>query len=238
MNDLDDRLRTTLNELAGTVAPNPHARADLERRLARRLPRRPVLVAAAAAVVVAAVAIPVALNQSGAPTPGVPPSVTDSAEPRTTTTLPNGAGPIVLGRFDHYGASVAAVLSVTAMTDGEHWCIDVSGPVEDTLDLPGDCGVVPTWPANVPPGSVVVTHPVLGEQAPDSGPLPHLKLFMTSPQVTTLVVRRADGQPVSVNQLAATPGATFYLADFAGPTEGFGYTAKDAAGNVLEDAIT
>lgn len=243
MNDLDDRLRTTLDELAGTVPPSPHARADLERRLTRRGRRRPLLVAAAAAVVVAAVAIPVALSQGGGPTPrrvATPPTTMDTGVPTTTTTLPNGdlAGPIELGRFKYNDVTQVTMLSVTAMNDGEHWCMNAYAPPgRDSYPI-GFCEIVPSWPADVPPGAVVKTYPVFGERTPDSGPLPHLKVFLTSPAVATLEVRRADGQPVTVTEVAKTSGATWFLADFAGLTEGFGYTAKDAAGNVLEDAIT
>jgi hypothetical protein len=246
MNNLDDRLRTTLNELAGTVPPSPRARADLERRLARR-GRRPLLIAAAAAVVVASGVVSVALSQSGNPVSGpaatAPPSVTSDVPtftaPKPTFTLPNGdlAGPIELGRFEYEGDTLVVMMSVVAMTDGEHWTMEAYGPVDNPWPT-SYSNVVPTWPADVPPGRVVKTYPVLGEQAPDSGPLPHLMVFLTSPAVTTLEVRRADGQPVTVNQIAKTSGATWFLADFAGPTEGLGFTAKDAAGNVLEDAIT
>jgi hypothetical protein len=242
MNDLDDRLRTTLGQLAGTVPPSTHPRADLERRLARR-GRRPMLVAVAAAVAVAALVVSVALSQSGDPAPRrvatPPPEVFTGGGGRTTYTLPNGdlAGPVELGRFEYERDTLVAMLSVVAMNDGEHWNIRVYGPVDNTFPF-GASYVVPTWPTKDPPGRVVETYPVLGEEGMDSGPLPQLKLFVTSPQVTTLVVRRADGQPVTVNQVATTPGANFYLADFAGSTEGFGYTAKDAAGNLLEEAIT
>jgi hypothetical protein len=240
MNDLEDRLRTTLGQLAGTVPPSPRPRADLERRLVRR-GRRPMLIAVAAAVAVAVLVVSVALSENGDPAPRrvatPPPEVFTGG--RTTYTLPNGdlAGPIELGRFENYGDSLVAMLSVVAMNDGEHWNIRVYGPVDNPFST-GASYIVPTWPTKVPPGRVVETYPVLGEGGVDSGPLPQLKLFVTSPQVTTLVVRRADGQPVIVKQVVTTPGATFYLADFAGPTEGFGYTAKDAAGNVLEEAIT
>jgi len=242
MNDLDDRLRSTLHELAGTVPPSPHARADLARRLTRR-DRRPMLVAAAAMLVVATVVVSVAVTHGDDPDPG-PTATAPSGDHgpgwsrMTTTKLPNGdlAGPIELGRFKDHDVTYVVMLSVVAMSDGEHWSLEAWGPPDTTWPT-GYGNLVPTWPAEAP-GSVVQTHPVLGEGGIDSGPLSHLMLFLTSPAVTALEVRRGDGQPVTVRQVAKTPGATFYLADFAGPTAGFGYTATDAAGNVLESAIT
>jgi len=244
MNDIEDRLRTGLHDLADTVPPSQDARADLEHRLTRR-GRRPLLVAAAAAVVVAAVVVPVALTQSGDPgsdhvaTP--PPSTTAPPWQTTTSELPNGdlTGPIELVRFDDNGVNVAAVLSVTAMTDGEHWCVELDGPAGYDASKNGYCDIVPSWPASNPPGNVVLTHALLGDgQTLYSGPTPNLMLFITSPQVVSLEVREGYGQPVTVKQVAKTPSATFYLADFPETPAGFGYTAKDAAGNVLEDAIT
>jgi hypothetical protein len=245
MNDLENRLRDRLHDLADTVPPSPHACADLDRRITRRTTRRPMLATAAAAVVLAGVLVPVALSQSGdqAPRRGATPrpSATDTWSPTTTTKLPNGdlTGWIELGRFDHDGVEMAAVLEVTAMTDGEHWCVDVDYPPGYSATLPGYCDIVPTWPAENPPDALVLTHAVLSDgQALYSDPTPNLMLFITSPQVTSLEVREAYGKPVTVTQVAKTPGAAFYLADFPETHAGFGYTAKDAAGNVLETAIT
>jgi hypothetical protein len=241
MNDLDDRLRSTLHELAGTVPATPHARVDLARRLVRRN-RRPMLVAAAAVVVAATVVVSVALNQSGDPAPGrlTTTPLTESPIPSATTTtkLPNGdlAGPVEVGRFETADITYVAMLSVIAMNNGEHWSIEAYGPPGQAWTF-GSADIVPTWPAEVP-GRFVMTHSVLGEGGVDTGPLSNLMLFVTSPAITTLEVRRGDDQPATVRQVAKTAGATFYLADFAGPTAGFGYTAKDAAGNVLESAIT
>jgi hypothetical protein len=241
MNDLDDRLRSTLHELAGTVPPTPHARVDLARRLGRQN-RRPMLVAAAALVVAATVVISVALNQDGDPAPGsltTTPLTESTVPPVTTTTkLPNGdlAGPIEVGRFETDGLTYVAMLSVIAMNNGEHWSIEAYGPPGQAWPY-SSADIVPTWPAEGA-GRFVKTHSVLNEAGIGTGPLPNLMVFFTSPTVTTLEVQSGDGQPVTVRQVAKTPGATFYLADFAGPTDGFGYTAKDAAGNVLESAIT
>jgi hypothetical protein len=234
MNHLDDRLRTTLDELAGTVPPSPHARADLERRLARGGRRRPLLAVAAAAVVVAAVTVSVALNRQSSHVATGP-----GAGVTTTTVLPGGelTGPIELGRFTNDGIEKKAVLVVTAQNDGQHWCVDVQpgGPV---FPLVGFCDIVRGWPDSAEEGSLMQTQSVLGSGPDNEGPLPNLLLFVTSPKIATLEVSAGDGRPVTVDRLAMTPEAGFYLADFGGTSAGFGYTAKDAAGNVLVTAIT
>jgi hypothetical protein len=56
--------------------------------------------------------------------------------------------------------------------------------------------------------------------------------------VARLSVRRGDGTPVTVTELDRNDHAVVYLADFAGPPDGFGYTATNADGKVLEEAIT
>ena len=53
-----------------------------------------------------------------------------------------------------------------------------------------------------------------------------------------LEVRGAYGEPVRLRELDAGDGLRLFLADFDGSTQGFGYTAYDAAGNVLDSAIT
>ncbi|MFI7677117.1 hypothetical protein [Actinophytocola sp. NPDC049390] len=227
MNDLEDRLRTGLGELADTVPPSPHARADLDRRLAGGPRRRVPLIAAAAAVVVAAVAVPVAVSGGG---PGSAPVATGptTAEPGSSTGYL--VGPVELGRFgDH-----SAVLYVREKGRGEEMCIAEQGP--EGPPVPRMCEQVPpTWPA---PMGFVLDYSVLGGDVPDSGPLPHLMLFVVAPQVHELEVRAALGEPVPLDLVAEVRGARFLLADFGGSKQGFGYTAKDANGTVLVTAIS
>ncbi len=49
---------------------------------------------------------------------------------------------------------------------------------------------------------------------------------------------RPDGTYVTPTRHETLGGATLYVADFGSSTQGFGYTAKDYAGRVLESAIT
>lgn len=235
MNDLEDRLRDSLHDLADTVPSSVNARADLDGRLTSGPWRRGLLMAAAAAVVVAAVAVPLAISGSepedtpAATMPPGPPEPTETGD----ATLPGYlAGPVELGRFGDHGA----VLSVQPKGDGEQMCIAETVPAGQPIPGATCEPVPPSWPAK--PMGFVLTRSVLGENVPDSGPLPHLMLFVVGPQVHELDVRAAFGEPVPLDLVAETPGARFYLADFGGSTQGFGYTAKDASGAVLENAIT
>jgi hypothetical protein len=194
--------------------------------------------------VLAAVVVPVALTQSGGPVSGQntpAPRATTRSQPGTTTTHPplhDLTGEVELAEFQHDGVDMVAVMTVTATPTGERWCVDVDYPPGYPATLRGYCDRVPTWPAREPPGTLVLTHGVLVEKEPGSGPVPNLLLLITSPRVTSLEVGDATGAPVPVEQVAKTPGATFYLADFPETYVGFRYTAKDAKGVVLESAIT
>ncbi|TDV50771.1 hypothetical protein [Actinophytocola oryzae] len=231
MNDLEDRLRTTLHDRADTLPPTRHARAMLDRRLTERGGHRPLLVVAAVvAVVVVGIAVPLALTgRSG--------RVASPPGPTTTRVQESGppTGEVELGRFTDHGVEKKAVLTVTAQADGEHYCLDALP--SDENPVAGYCGIVPSWPTPQPPGSLVLTRPVLGDVL-YGGPLPKLMLFVTAPQVTDLEVREAYGRPVEVRQVTRTPGAAYYLAEFPETYAGLGYTARDSAGNVLENAIT
>ncbi len=229
MNDLEDRLRTSLGELAGTVPESRDARADLDRRLAGGPRRRGVLMAAAAAVVVAAVAVPVAMSGGG---PGSAPVATEPASTEAASSPGYLAGPVELGRFGPY----RAVLYVLEKGRGEEMCVAEEGPERPQgLDLRCE-EVPPSWPAK--PMGWVLDRSVLGGNTPDSGPLPHLLLFVVAPQVHELEVRAALGDPVPLELVAETRGAKFYLADFGDSAQGFGYTAKDGNGTVLVTAIS
>jgi hypothetical protein len=228
MNDIEDRLRTTLHELADTVPPSPQARADLDHRLTRR-GRRPLLVAAAAAVVVAAVAVPVVLNQGGGQV-ATPPVMTSTPPP---TSEPGNL--VKLGIVVGAEADKTAWLKVNA--DGTGWCFVETSPGAAPEFL--ECEATPDWATAQPPNSRVLTRAVLeDDHAPYSGPFPNMLLFITAPEVATLEVREAYGQPVRLNRVPGLAGGTMYLATFPETHAGFGYTAWDAAGNVLENAIT
>jgi hypothetical protein len=231
MNDLDDRLRTTLGDLADGVPSSPHARADLDRRLARRRTGRSTLAVAAAAVVVAAgVVIPVALNQ--ADEPGGQRASTATTQTPPTSVPPGSVGLLILGSFTEGGVEKSAAL----VLQDDQWCV---AAMENVIPVPlqENCEPVPTWPQQESQ-SLVRTSSVLGDGTLYGGPLPNLLLFVTAPNVETLEVSAGDGEPVSVRVMASRLDAKFFLAEFSATPAGFGYTAKDAAGNVLESAIT
>ncbi len=236
MRAFEDRVRDSLHELADTVPASAHPRADLERRLARRRAgrrRRPALVVAAAAVVIAGVALPVALNRGGEDQPA-------ATAPHVATTTPPSEAPqdpkmgIELGSFTEDGVDRTAVFTLPSDT---RWCVARTFPPGAEPLMP-TCETVPSW-APVPEGpGHVQSRPVLGDGQLEGGPLPHLMLFVTAPTITELVVRAGDGTPVDVRTIAGNAAANYYLADFGGSTQGFGYDALDAQGNVVESAIT
>jgi hypothetical protein len=232
MNDLDDRMRSRLEDLADEVPSSPHARADLDRRLARRRTRRSTLAVAAAAVVVAVgVAIPVALNQ--ADEPGGQRAATATTQ-TPTTSVPTGSVSLILGSFTEDGVEKNAAL---VLQGEDQWCVVAVVNKEPPVLWRDDCEPVPTWPQRESQ-SLVRTSSVLGDGTLYGGPLPNLLLFVTAPNVETLEVSAGDGEPVSVDVVVSRLDAKFFLAEFSATPAGFGYTAKDAAGNVLESAIT
>jgi hypothetical protein len=232
MNDIEDRLRTALHDLADGLPASQHARADLDRRLARGTGRGRVLAIAAAAAVVAAVTVPVVLSQDGDPANG---RAATSAPPLTSASPLSEYISQPLGSFtDENGVRTSAMLSVGFRGAGENWCVSAAVGEVDVSNVP--CEPMPTWPTEH--NSLVLSRGVLSGGVLFSGPLPNLLLFVTAPQVAELEVREAHGQPVPVRRLVMTTGATFFLAEFPESYSGFGYTAKDADGNVVEQAIT
>jgi hypothetical protein len=244
MTDLEQHLRDTLHELADTVPPSANAKADFERRrTAHRGVRRPALVAAAAAVAVlagAGVAIPLALDE---PSPPAAEKKTDGLLWSRGYDWPHAdSGPHVLGTFDQDGRTVDAVAWVQGgdLCVGAGRLVAVGGQNERPPGALVDvtCGAVPRWPSGPEHSTHVETRPVLPGDGLDSGPVPGLMLFLADPVVTDLEVQRGDGSGVSVRELDRIDGLALFLADFAGSTQGFGYTAYDGAGNVVEGAIT
>lgn len=222
MNNLEDRLRATLHERAGTVPESSFAHADLTARLAGRNRRRPLHVVAAAAVVVVAVAVPVVLTQRAAPV----------STPVVTPAPPTWIG---LGEYDKDGVRTSAGLVVDA--NGKGWCVDER--VDDGDQEHFACYGVPAWDneSRSLPDRYVVVAGVLGtpREIYDNvaGPLPDLLLFVTAPKITSLDVAGANGMPATVHMLARTAQATYFLADFDGSTRGMTYLARDQDGTLV-----
>lgn len=251
MTDLEDRLRTTLAAQADELPPSRHPRADLERRLAarRRSARlRPVVLTAAAAVVlVVGVAVPVLLargdGDAGPRIADAPPTSAQVPPPSDPAPGDLLLAPVSIGEFTDLGQRWNAVVYAEHDAEGNQFCLvamPTNAEPDSTAHHPASQGCEPigpdTWP--IPPAdSLVATRTPLSVGI-DSGPLPNLMVFVTAPQVTALEVRAGDGSPVDVAKLGATDSFTVYLATFDGSTQGFGYTAKDASGAVVEQAIT
>ncbi|MPZ80980.1 MAG: hypothetical protein GEV28_11495 [Actinophytocola sp.] len=234
MPELEDRVRGALGGLADEVPGSQNARAELDRRLgadrrARR--RRPALVAAAAAVVVAAVVTPVALNQNDPTADRTRPATSGSPPP---SLLEQVAGPFELGRFTTSEGPWQAV----GYLQETRYCTVV---VPDGAPLDGatfTCEPVPTWPSGPADSLVQSRSPINGDASHDTGPLPNRLVFLADPRVATLAARRGDGSEVAVSTLGRTDHAVAFLAEFGGSTQGFGYTARDKNGAIVEEAIT
>jgi hypothetical protein len=229
MPDIEERLRTALDALADEVPPSENATAELRSRLYARHQARgrvPVLTAAAAALVVlvifvGAVVLPIMSREN------VPTGQAHPGAPRTSVPRPE------LGTVIRGGETLTAV----GYLDGRQYCTVLLLRGERAGRLA--CEPVPArWPGG-PANSLVETRELLnGDPADDAGMLAQRLVFLTDPRVATLTARRGNGTAVRVTELDRNASAALFLADFAGPTEGFGYTARDSAGRVLEDAIT
>jgi len=244
VNDLEKELRYTLHELADSVPQSENPKADFERRLTNRrgIRSRPVLVAAAAAVVIAfGVAIPLAVHRDE-PLPPAAKKADGLLWSHGYDWLHAESGPHVLGTYTEDGRPVDAVAWVQdgELCVGAGHLVAVGGqndrPPGALVDV--SCEAVPTWPTDPQHSSHVETRPVLPDGGIDSGPVPGLMLIMADPVVTDLEMSSGDGSAVAVRELDRIDGLVLYLADFAGSTQGFGFTALDAAGNVVESAIT
>lgn len=231
MNDLEDRLRATLGDLADGVPPSPHPRADLDRRLTRhRTKRSTFAIAAAAAVVVAGVVIPVAINGGG----GEPDGQRAAATPTTLTPATGsklGDNKVLIAEYTEDGIEKSFWL----VPEGDRFC--VVQHLTGQPSTPDECHAVPTWPQQEPM-TLVHSFSVFDPGISSSGPLSRMLLFVTAPNVETLEVTDGTGYQAGVSRLVQQPNATFLMAVFGESSAGFGYTAKDAAGNVLESAIT
>lgn len=234
MMDLENRLRSTFTEMADEQPPSADPRGDLERRLATRGRsgwRTPVLVAAAAAVV-AAVAVPVVVF-SGSGGSGSLPAGSAGTQPNTQSSEPGesefpmpdrGEGRDPMGGYRDNGT----FWSFFAIAGGVEVC-SAEADLEALTCSEAQFG-------EPPEGHAVLTFAL----DPANGPMGSKTLFVSSPQVATLEVRDSAGANVGLVTLGPDGGGTpsIYMADFGGPADGFGYTAKDADGNVIEEALT
>lgn len=252
MPEVEDRLRAALSAIADEVPTSIHARAELDRRLAagRRHRRVPVWAAAAAAVVVAgAVAVPVALNRdqppSGLGSTTAPPEVTTS--PPESTDLRDLPWPYRTPRsaIAWHGEGAAFREFMVAMNHDGEVCYVLEGRYEHPVTLEDRCEPLPDWGPDHFVESRALHDVDLLMPSPVRDQLADRLVFLLAPEVARLVVRRADGSELAVwtmynEEVGVTEveGQGFVLADFAGPYEGFGYTAYDGEGNVLEEAIT
>ncbi len=261
-----DELAALAGELPPSRGGWAEQRRRLERR--RRSRWRVPMLAAAATVLAAGIAVPILSTRpdttgagtdrtsatsgptgvSGAPVvPTVAPTAAaDPTGPVAGTALPPPtADRRVVAEFTEAGVRWQALAYTRRhRTDGDETlqvCV-VGVPVGQSVDGPtlhpnSDCRGPFVWPAGQHQ-PLVHTRPVLWGAELDSGPTPHLMVFVTRPVVATLTVRDSPGAPVPVRELERTDTVVLFLADFGDSSQGFGYTAYDAAGAAVESAIT
>lgn len=215
MNDVEERLRTTLRDRAEAVEPSENPRARLAARIARRDRRRPLLAVTAAAVVIGAIAVPVVMNQRD----HNPPVSTD--EPYVVT--PKW---IELGDFVENGVAKRAWLSVDA--HGKGFCIE-EGPVNGE-PKPYNCFGVTAW------GDDSLGYPerYVAHVSVLAGQVGNLQVFVTSPKVAKLEATDNSNLPVDVREVARNAGAAYFVVDFHGSTTSqVRFTARDSKGKVI-----
>jgi hypothetical protein len=250
MNDLEQRLRSALSELADEVPPSRNAHAEHLRRVTVRRRRRPLLAAAAAAVVFGIAVMPAAIKT---PAPQQPAAPSNTNRPSVSyDPMPDGPfmtvteGPVVLGKFSENGKEWQALVFLERHPSGTGWanrvCVVGVAPgaaPNDPNRHPNSTGCEPMhqWPVGQPPHKVE-TRSVLGGNRIGGGPFSSLLLFITAPEVSRLDAREAYGLSVGVRELGRTDEFVLFLADFGTSYEGFGYTAWNAQGEVVESAIT
>lgn len=206
--------------------------------------RRPVLAVAAAAVMLAVT--PAAATRTAPPGPAV------QAEPRHSDPSPDGPyltvtdGPVLIAELTEDGERWSVLAFLERYPEGTGWvhracvaAVPPGAPPNDPTRHPrsAGCAGMSDWPADAPPSKVHARSPLRAD-IPGGGPLPGLLLFTTAPEVSRLDVRGAYGEPAKVTQLARTADLALYLADFSASSVGFGYTAWDASGAVIETGIS
>ncbi|TDQ05232.1 hypothetical protein [Labedaea rhizosphaerae] len=214
MNDLETLLRKEFDEQARSVPDSAEPWRALQRRLARR---RALLVGAAAAVLLVAVAIVVPLTRHQTP---ITPATAAPTKPSPTTVAPvfDHNHPVLLaegGRDKAWAFMVGDRVICVAMTKG-------SAAVDPQK---ADCA---PDAANDSSGPSPVRTRAIG---PEDGPFGHFLLFVADEGVHDLSVRSGDGTAVTLRLLGTTRQRQFWVADFGGSHQGFGYDGIDAKGN-------
>jgi hypothetical protein len=213
MNDLETLLRNEFDETARSVPESGKPWQALQRRLARR---RALLVGAAAAVLLVAVAIVIPLSRQPAPaTPATAAPTTSS-----NTTVPQAytqEHPLLFAAVSGDKAWVYLV--------GDRVICDAVTKGGAAIDpKKADCEPDATDDSS---GHNPVRTRAIGSQ---DGPFGHLLLFIVDQGVHDLSVQRGDGTAATLRLAGTARGRQFWLADFGGSSQGFGYSGIDVDG--------
>jgi hypothetical protein len=255
MDELEQRLRSALTELADEVPASKNAWAEHERRLARRAKRarlRPALMAVAAAAAVALIAVPVLLlnsrgNDKELDVATRPPDPSTSDSPRVTSlpkaasqpTYQPGPGESVLmqpvplmGEQDGRESRTIYGFAVTKNNQAM-LCIGQgplhSGPsynqAEDVQQR--NCMGIP----QARPGKVVALKYNV-PSANNGGAY----LFVSTNETARILVRRTEGNLVVASKIGDTPAFSVFFTVLGSNKPIVAYTAKDSANQTLEDS--
>jgi hypothetical protein len=214
MNDLEALLRNEFDEQARSVPDSVEPLLALQRRLARR---RALLVSAAAATLVVVAAIVVPLARQAAPvTPATAPNPTLTTIP-STPGIPTRQHPLLFAEASGNKAWVYVSGDRVVCVAVTHGNAAIDPNKEDCEpDLVEDAG-----------GHRPVRTRAVGAQ---DGPFGHFLLFVVDQGVHDLSVQDGDGTAVPLRLLGATRERQFWLADFGGSPQGFGYSGIDVDG--------
>jgi hypothetical protein len=258
MDELERRLRSALTEMADEVPASRDAWGEHERRMARRgrqARRRPFLMAAAAAAVVALILVPVLVlnNRGGDGVTAAKPaetSTTPNTSPSNTTKSPSaGLIPQSNGVYHPVAGEAVIIQPVVLMGEANH---NVYGFVLNVNGATMFCtGEGPQITRSTSQAEQEVTKRICAvAKAPKPGKVFWGKFevpadsnglaayaFLAAKPTHHIVVRSGNGTYSSASKLGEGPDFDlFFTATFGTGKEITNYTAKDAAGQTLEDA--
>jgi hypothetical protein len=245
MDELEQKLRSALTEMADEVAPSHHPWAEHQRRISARKTRRPVLMAAVAAAVVALIAVPVVVLQMRTDTvqsadipESSPPST--AGNPRSTVEVapPEGiyrpqAGETVLTQpvvVLHEGVDNAVrTLAYTTERDGKRYlCVaQVTGRETPVIDGPArsSCSAM-----NPRAGKYVLA----SRFVPSSNQSAQM-LYVASEPTDNILVRKPEGPYASSYRIAQATGFALFAVFLGSNNPPAAYTARDKANVTLEN---
>ncbi|MEV4311571.1 hypothetical protein [Actinocrispum sp. NPDC049592] len=260
MDELERRLRSALTDMAGEVPASTDAWGEHERRMARRgrqARRRPILVVAAAAAVAALIMVPVLVFNSrgggggddltaanrppetSVSTPSTKIPSSGVVVPQTKATYQPGVGetivigPVSLMTEQSGGGGYRSLYGLVLNAKGETMYCTAEGKTF-TTGIPRDDAVTkracsPLRPPK--PGKVFWGKFQVSTVADNMGGF----VFLAAKNTHHVVVRADNGTYATADRMGSGTDFDLFFTYISGKTI-TNYTAKDAAGQTLEDA--